>query len=81
MLEVVLRGGGCWQSHRSPGVFIAFCVAEGCIVTFIALVHMVDATQVMGWVGGWGDVHVPCTCTVARYSLIGSSPELCQERR
>ena len=44
MLEVVLRGGGCWQSHRSPGVFIAFCVAEGCIVTFIALVHMVDAT-------------------------------------
>ena len=37
---------------------------------FLALAHMVGATQVMGWGGvgvGWGgDGNVPCTCTHGR---------------
>ena len=37
------------------------------MVTFLALAHMVGATQVMGWGGvgvGWGgDGNVHCTCT------------------
>ena len=33
------------------------------MMTFLALAHMVDATQVMGW-GGHDDV--PCTCTHGR---------------
>ena len=33
------------------------------MMTFLALAHMVDATQVMGWVG---DDDVPCTCTHGR---------------
>ena len=33
------------------------------MVTFLALAHMVGATQVMGW-GGDGNVH--CTCTHGR---------------
>ena len=37
---------------------------------FLALAHMVGATQVMGWGGvgvGWGgDDNVPCTCTHGR---------------
>ena len=40
------------------------------MVTFLALAHMVGATQVMGWGGvgvGWGgDDNVPCTCTHGR---------------
>ena len=40
------------------------------MVTFLALAHMVGATQVMGWGGvgvGWGgDGNVPCTCTHGR---------------
>ena len=33
------------------------------MLTFLALVNMVDATQDVGCgVGGWGDVNVPCTC-------------------
>ena len=35
----------------------------GVMLTFLALVNMVDATQdVVCGVGGWGDVNVPCTC-------------------
>ena len=35
----------------------------GVMLTFLALVNMVDATQYVGCgVGGWGDVNVPCTC-------------------
>ena len=33
----------------------------GGMLTFLALAHMLDATQVLGW--GGGDVNVPCTCT------------------
>ena len=32
------------------------------MITFLALAHMLDATQLMGWVGG-GDDNIPCTCT------------------
>ena len=33
------------------------------MLTFLALAHKLDATQLMGWGGlGW-DVNVPCTCT------------------
>ena len=39
-------------------------------IMFLALAHMVGATQVMGWGGvgvGWGgDDNVPCTCTHGR---------------
>ena len=31
------------------------------MITFLALVHMLNATQLV-WVG-WGDDNVPCTCT------------------
>ena len=31
------------------------------MLTFLALAHMLDATQDAGL--GWGDVNVPCTCT------------------
>ena len=31
-------------------------------MTFIALAHMLDATQLV-WGGGGGDDNVPCTCT------------------
>ena len=33
----------------------------GGMITFLALVHMLNATQLV-WVG-WGDDNVPCTCT------------------
>ena len=33
----------------------------GGMITFLALVHMLNATQLV-WVG-WGDDSVPCTCT------------------
>ena len=34
------------------------------MMTFLGLARMVDATQVMGWGGGWGgDDDVPRTCT------------------
>ena len=39
------------------------------MLTFLALAHIVDATQRMGGVvvGWWGcDVKVPCTCTHCR---------------
>ena len=40
------------------------------MMTFLALAHMVDATQVMGWVG---DDDVPCACTHGRcYASHGS---------
>ena len=31
------------------------------MLTFLALAHMLDATQDSGL--GWGEVNVPCTCT------------------
>ena len=37
------------------------------MLTFLALAHMLDATQDLGW--GGADVNVPCTCThVGRYA-------------
>ena len=46
-------------------VFVFFGVWGGVgMMTFVGLAHMVDATQVMGWGGGWGgDDDVPRTCT------------------
>lgn len=41
------------------------------MVTFVALAHVVDASDRVGW--GVGDVYVPCTCTHGRCT--------CQERR
>ena len=35
----------------------------GRMITFLALAHMLDATQLVWGVGG--DDHVPCTCTHA----------------
>ena len=47
---------------------------------FLALAHMVGATQVMGWGGvgvGWGgDGNVPCTCTHGRYYATSCSLHL-----
>ena len=49
------------------GVPIVGCYATGQgwvggMITFLALAHMLDAAQLVGWVGG-GDDHIPCTCT------------------
>ena len=33
------------------------------MVTFLALAHMLDSTQLVGW---GGDGNVPCTCTHVR---------------
>ena len=40
------------------------------MTTFLALAHMLDATQLMGWVGG-GDDNIPCTCTHVGCSSTG----------
>ena len=37
------------------------------MLTFLALAHMLDATQLVGW-----DVNIPCTCThVGCYAIDG----------
>ena len=37
-------------------------VGGGGMITFLALAHMLDATQLVR--GGWGgDDNIPCTCT------------------
>ena len=39
------------------------------MVTFLALAHMLDATQLVGW---GGDGNVPCACTHVRcYAMVG----------
>ena len=57
--------GRCYASH---GIGVGLGWGGVGVVTFLALAHMVGATQVMGWVGvGWGgDGNVPCTCTHGR---------------
>ena len=47
-------------------------VGWGGMITFLALAHMLDATQLVwgGWVGG--DDNIPCTCTHVGWPLAGA---------
>ena len=81
---------GAWGSPGTPAPrgFIYMKLGWGGVgmVTFLALAHMVGATQVMGW-GGVGMVtflalahmvvatqhHVPCTCTHGRCYAVAES--------
>ena len=65
MLRKMLGWGGgdvnvpCTCTH--VGCYARCWVGVGGMLTFLALAHMLDATQMLGWCGG--DVNVPCTCT------------------
>ena len=43
------------------------------MMTFLALAHMVDATQVMGW-GGHDDV--PCTCNFDLARMVDATQQM-----
>ena len=50
------------------GCYARCWVGVGGMLTFLALAHMLDATQDAGL--GWGDVNVPCTCTQVKHCLL-----------